>query len=145
MAERIESAAATGSRLATLSALVESLVEAIDLAPDVDVPALAARLLDVLQRIGGSDPAVLVWLRHGLAVTVDRLLSLQGETDEKGLPITEAKALAPMVRQLVAVVEALSSMPAAQKMMPEGVVTIDEAKRRRQARQSGAATSSGTA
>lgn len=140
MPDDVESAAASGDRLATLSVIAESLVAAIANVPDADVPPLAARLVDVLKRIGGRDPSVLLWMRDRLARTVDRLVDIQGLLDGDGKPIAEAKALAPTVHQLVTVVEAIASTPAQQPDVPEGVVTIDEAKRRRAARQSDAAT-----
>lgn len=139
MSDRVAAAAESGNRRLVLSALVESLTEAIQSADVPAVPELAARLVDVLKRIGGSDPSALLWLRGGLAPTVDRLVEIQGETDDQGKPLREASALAPTVRQLVVVVEALERLP----KRDEEVAKVDELAARRRARSGVARSSTG--
>lgn len=126
----VASAAASGQRLETLESLVEALTTSIELAPTQSIPELARQLVDVLKRIGGTDPAVLVWMRDLLAPTIDRLVALQGEVDENGKPIPEAGALAAMVRQLVAVVDAIDALPA----KSVEVSKVDELASRRRAK-----------
>lgn len=109
----------TGRRVESFEALVPVLADAIEAVEDEQVPALAARLVDLAKRIGGTDPEVLVWLRDGLASAVDRLKLLQGETDSKGRPL--GTALAPTVRQLVETIEVLDSVHA-----PSEVSRVDE-------------------
>lgn len=139
MSDRVAVAASTGDRLKALEALVVSLVEAIPKAEVPAVPALAARLVDVLKRIGGDDPSALLWVRDGLALAVDRLVAIQGATDDLGKPLPEASSLAPTVRQLVLAVEAIAVLPAKGVGHVEGAVTIADAKRRRADRQAVAA------
>ena len=90
----------------TLDAIAGALVYSIGECADAQVPALAARLVDVLKRIGGEDPSTLVWLRDGLAAAVDRLVAVQGQFED-GRPL--GTELAPTVRQLLATLDALAA------------------------------------
>ena len=120
-----------------LSALVDVLVDAIAVVDDAQVSALAARLVDVLRRIGGDDVQVLFELRDKLARCVKRVSELQGEHDEKtGRAL--GTELAALVSQLVAALEAIAALPTGARSVPAGVVTIEEAKRLRAARQQSA-------
>lgn len=119
MAQGVFEAASSGDRVRSLEALAETLVDAIKVVDVSQVPGLAARLVDVLKRIGGGDPTVLLWLRDGLASAIDRLAEVQGQRDEKGKPL--GTELAPMVRQLVGTIEVLDAVH-----LPTEVSPLDE-------------------
>jgi hypothetical protein len=123
----VAAAAASGDRLRALESLVGVLVDAMAKADDAQVPGLAARLLDVLRRIGGSDPTVLLRMRDDLARAVDRLARLQGQRDDKDRPL--GTELAPMVRQLVAVIEAADEVSTPTEVNPLDDIAAARARR----------------
>lgn len=95
-------------------------------------------LVSILVRIGGDDLSVLTDLRDELARAVDRLAAVQGQVED-GKPL--GTALAPMVRQLLDVLDALDESAGA---MPGEESPLDEltaARARRRA--GGTATASG--
>lgn len=107
MARSVAQLVLKGDERRTLDGLAEALVEAIGKVDDAQVPPLAARLVDVLKRIGGEDPSTLIWLRDGLATAVDRLVDVQGERSEQGRPL--GTELPSMVRQLLATLDAIAA------------------------------------
>lgn len=113
-----------------LPALVRVLAEAIAKVDDAQVPPLAARLVEVLRRIGGEDITPLFELRDLLAAAVDRLAELQGQKAD-GKPL--GTALAPTVRQLLEVLDVIEAHEARSPSEESPLDEIAAARARRRA------------
>lgn len=117
--ETVTKAASSGDRRRALEATLAVLIDAIGEVSAPEVPPLAARMVDVLKELGGSDPAMLEWLRDQLARQVDAAAKVQGETDANGKPL--GRELAPSVRQLTVVLKELAGFA-----QPEEADPLDE-------------------